>query len=181
MAETLDSRNGGGLQDLALTWSGRALDVSRIEAELGKLRYMAAGEPASGQGFALRTSLLNMVVYAEHEEGGLMASRVIEELASYHPSRALVVIANAAAEESLIEAQLAAHCHISRSEEQSVCCEEVTLRVGGPGGAPSAQRDRAAAGAGSAGLHLVDRAAAGRYAPLPRADGDVRPRDRGLR
>ncbi len=132
MAETLDSRNDGGLQDLALTWSGRALDVSRIEAELGKLRYMAAGEPASGQGFALRTSLLNMVVYAEHEEGGLMASRVIEELASYHPSRALVVIANAAAEESLIEAQLAAHCHISRSEEQTVCCEEVTLRVGGP-------------------------------------------------
>jgi glucose-6-phosphate dehydrogenase assembly protein OpcA len=132
MAQTLDPQDGGGLQDLALRWSGRALDVSGIEAELGKLRYMAAGEPASGQGFALRTSLLNMVVYAEHDEGGLMASRVIEELASYHPSRALVVIASAAAEESLIEAQLAAHCHISRSEEQSVCCEEVTLRVGGP-------------------------------------------------
>ncbi len=127
MAETVDT----GLQDLALTWSGRALDVSRIEAELGKLRYMAAGEPG-GQGFALRTSLLNMVVYAQHEELGLMASRVIEELASRHPSRALVMIAEAGADESLIEAQLAAHCHISRAEEQSVCCEEITLRVSGP-------------------------------------------------
>jgi glucose-6-phosphate dehydrogenase assembly protein OpcA len=128
LAETVDT----GLQDLALTWSSRALDVSRIEAELGKLRYMAAGEPATGQAFALRTSLLNMVVYAEHEECGLMASRVIEELASHHPSRALVLIADADPQESLIEAQLAAHCHISRSEEQSVCCEEITLRVAGP-------------------------------------------------
>lgn len=126
------SDNGGPPQDLALTWSGRALDVNRIEAELAKLRYMAAGEPASGDGFALRTSLLNMVAYAEHEEGGLMASSVIEELASHHPSRALVLIANADQDESRIEAQLAAHCHISRSEEQSVCCEEVTLRIQGP-------------------------------------------------
>lgn len=122
----------GGPQDLALTWSGQALDVGRIEAELAKLRYMAAGEPASGEGFALRTSLLNMVAYAEHEEGGLMASSVIEELASHHPSRALVMIANETGDESRIDAQLAAHCHISRSEEQSVCCEEVTLRVQGP-------------------------------------------------
>jgi glucose-6-phosphate dehydrogenase assembly protein OpcA len=126
------SDNGGLPQDLALTWSGRALDVSRIEAELAKLRYMAVGEPASGEGFALRTSLLNVVAYTEHEEGGLLASRVIEELASHHPSRALVMIANASGDDSRIEAQLAAHCHISRTEEQSVCCEEVTLRVQGP-------------------------------------------------
>jgi glucose-6-phosphate dehydrogenase assembly protein OpcA len=120
------------MEDLALTWSGRALDVSRIESELAKLRYMAAGEPVTGEGFALRTSLLNMVVYAEHEEDGLVASDVIEELASHHPSRALVVIADANAPEAKIDAELAAHCHISRNEEQSVCCEEVTLRVGGP-------------------------------------------------
>jgi glucose-6-phosphate dehydrogenase assembly protein OpcA len=134
VATTL-SDNGGLPQDLALTWSGRALDVGRIESELAKLRYMAVGEPASGEGFALRTSLLNMVAYAEHEEGGLLASSVIEALASHHPSRALVMIANAYADESRIEAQLAAHCHISRSEEQSVCCEEVTLRVQGPAAA----------------------------------------------
>lgn len=126
------SDNGGLPQDLGLSWSGRALDVNRIEAELAKLRYMAAGEPTSDEGFAIRTSMLNMVAYAEHEEGGLMASRVIEELASHHPSRALVMIANANDDESRIDAQLAAHCHISRSEEQSVCCEEVTLRVQGP-------------------------------------------------
>jgi glucose-6-phosphate dehydrogenase assembly protein OpcA len=129
---TTVNRNGDTPEDLALTWSGRALDVGRIESELAKLRYMAVGEPASGEGFALRTSLLNVVAYTEHEEAGRFASSVIEELASHHPSRALVMIANASGDDSQIEAQLAAHCHISRTEEQSVCCEEVTLRVSGP-------------------------------------------------
>jgi glucose-6-phosphate dehydrogenase assembly protein OpcA len=93
---------------------------------------LVAGEAASAQGFALRTSLLNMVVYAEHEEQTDFASRVIEDLASHHPSRALIILASPADEESRIEAQLAAHCHISRSLDQSVCCEEITLRVAGP-------------------------------------------------
>ncbi len=125
MAEAVD-----GLQDLSLTWSGRALDVGHIEAELGKLRYLAAGEPAGGEGFALRTSLLNMVVYTQHEEGASHASRVIEDLASHHPSRAIVIVAQQSDEESHIEAQLAAHCHITQ-EEHSVCCEEICLRVSG--------------------------------------------------
>lgn len=126
MAETVD-----GLDDLALTWSGRALDVSRIEAELDKLRYMVAGQPSGGPGFAMRTSLLNMVVYAEHEESAQYASRIIEDLSSHHPSRALIVVAQPSDGESHIEAQLAAHCHMSQAMEQSVCCEEVTLHVSG--------------------------------------------------
>lgn len=128
MAETIDS----GLDDLALTWSGRAIDIGRIEAELGKLRYMVAGGGSTGDGFALRTSLLNMVVYAEREEEMDFAGRVIEDLASHHPSRALIVLARPSDGESHIEAQLAAHSHISRSLEQSVCCEEISLKVAGP-------------------------------------------------
>jgi glucose-6-phosphate dehydrogenase assembly protein OpcA len=128
VAETVDS----SLEDLALTWSGRAVDVGRIEAELDKLRYMVAGERGAGDGFAMRTSLLNMVVYTQREEETDVASRVIEDLASHHPSRALIVLARPAEGECRIEAQLAAHCHISRSRDQSVCCEEITLRVSGP-------------------------------------------------
>lgn len=126
MAEAVD-----GLQDLALTWSGRAFDVSRIESELGKLRYLAAGEPACGEGFAIRASILNMVVYAEHEDGANNASRVIEDLASHHPSRAIIVVARPSDDASHIEAQLAAHCHINTDLEHQVCCEEVTLHVSG--------------------------------------------------
>jgi glucose-6-phosphate dehydrogenase assembly protein OpcA len=128
VAETVTN----GLQDLALTWTGRAVDIGRIEAELGKLRYMMAGDRSPGDGFALRTSLMNMVAYSEREEDTNLAARVIEDLASHHPSRALIVLARPAGEESHIEAQLAAHCHISRNLEQSVCCEEISLKVSGP-------------------------------------------------
>ncbi len=127
MAETVSS-----LEDLALTWTGRAVDISRIEAELGKLRYMMVGDRSPGDGFALRTSLMNMVVYSERQEDTDMAARVIEDLASYHPSRAMIVQARPEPEESRVDAELAAHCHISRSLEQSVCCEEILLKVAGP-------------------------------------------------
>jgi glucose-6-phosphate dehydrogenase assembly protein OpcA len=126
-----DDGRPDGLRDLALTWSGRALDVGHIEAELGKLRYLAAGQPPGGEGFAPRASLLNMVVYAEHEERALQASRVVEDLAGHHPSRALIVAARPSQEDGHIEAELAAHSHLSPEVEQQVCCEEVLLRVSG--------------------------------------------------
>jgi len=128
MAETLDT----GLEDVALTWTGRAVDVGRIESELGKLRYLMTGDRSPGDGFALRTSLLNMVIYSSREEDAGVAGRVIEDLASHHPSRAIIVLALPGEGESQVEAQLATHCHISRSLEQSVCCEEISLKVRGP-------------------------------------------------
>jgi glucose-6-phosphate dehydrogenase assembly protein OpcA len=72
-----------------------------------------------------------MVVYTEHEERADHAGRVIEDLAGRHPSRALVIIARPTGDESHIEAQLAAHSHLSPDVEQHVCCEEVRLAVSG--------------------------------------------------
>jgi glucose-6-phosphate dehydrogenase assembly protein OpcA len=122
MAETLE--HGGR----TLSWTGRAVDVERIEAELAKLRYLAAGP---SDDVATRTSLANMIVYAGNEATATYASRIIEELSRHHPSRALIVIANPSQEQSHIEASLAAHCHAISSMEQTVCCEEVTLRISG--------------------------------------------------
>jgi len=126
MAETVD-----GLQDVALTFSGRALDVDEIETQLGRLRFLAAGSPQGGDAYAPRASLLNMVVYAEREEKANSAGRIVEELASFHPSRALIVVARPSDDESHIEANLSAHCHMTRDAPRSVCCEEVTLEVSG--------------------------------------------------
>lgn len=127
MAESLTTEG-----ELYLSWSGTALDSGRIEAELARLRYEAAGEPAGGEGGAIRTSVLNMVVYVEDQDAAARAREVIESLAGHHPSRALVIIARPGAGESRIDAQLGAHCHITPGMEQQVCCEEVTLTVSGP-------------------------------------------------
>ncbi len=125
MAQALDH------EDRELSWTGRAVDIDRIEAELTKLRYLTAGDPDAGESFAIRTSLVNMVVLAEDDDTAAQASRVIEDLAAHHPSRALVVIARPSEDESQIDASLAAHCHLTQGMEQQVCCEEITLRVSG--------------------------------------------------
>lgn len=115
-----------------LTWSGRAIDVDHIESELARLRYEAAGEPSGGHGFAIRTSLLNLVVYAEDEESVRAAGQTILRLSGHHPSRTLLVTARPGGGEARIDARLAAHCHIAAGLEQQVCCEEVTLAIAGP-------------------------------------------------
>jgi len=114
-----------------LTWVGGPIDVGRVEAELSRLRYGAAGSPPGGDGYAMRTSLLNLVVYAADEDGAEEASRTIDGLTRDHPSRALIIIANPSEDESRIAARCAAHCHIATGLEQQVCCEQVMLNVSG--------------------------------------------------
>ncbi|MCH8051594.1 MAG: glucose-6-phosphate dehydrogenase assembly protein OpcA [Chloroflexi bacterium] len=125
MAQALDS------EGRELSWTGRSVDIDRIEAELTKLRYLTAGDADAGESLAIRTSLANMVVLAEDDETAAQASRVIEDLAAHHPSRALIVIARPSEDESRIETSLAAHCHLAPGLDQHVCCEEVTLHVSG--------------------------------------------------
>lgn len=121
-----------GPDETTLTWSGRAIDGGRVEAELARLRYRAAGEPGGGEGFAIRTSMLNLIVYSEDEESARRASQMIVALPGHHPSRAVVLIARPSAGASRVDARLAAHCHVTPGLEQQVCCEEVTLTVSGP-------------------------------------------------
>ncbi len=126
--------SGGGssaVQDVSVTWSGHTLDIGEIEAELDRLRYLAAGEPDGDQGFAARASVLNMVVYAEHEDRADHATRVIEDMAENHPSRVVILIANPSDEDSHLEADLAAHCHPNLVAGHRVCCEEIRLSVSG--------------------------------------------------
>ncbi|MEE8385546.1 MAG: glucose-6-phosphate dehydrogenase assembly protein OpcA [Dehalococcoidia bacterium] len=107
------------------------MDIDRIEAELVRLRYDAAGGTGEGDTFAIRTSLLNLVVFATDDRAAREAEQVVAGLPSHHPSRAIVAVSNPSAARSRIDAQLAAHCHISPGLQQQVCCEQITLRVNG--------------------------------------------------
>ena len=81
MAQALGQNEG------ALTWSGRAVDIDRIEAELVRLRYDAAGGTGEGDTFAIRTSLLNLIVLAADGRAAREAGQVVAGLPSHHPSR----------------------------------------------------------------------------------------------
>lgn len=127
MAKAVDTTD-----EIVTHWSGKGVDADRIEHELARLRYEAAGRPERGHEFALRTSFINLVIYANDEETARHAARTVGSLSSHHPSRAVIVIARPAAEEHRIDTELTAHCHISPGMERQVCCEEVTLTVNGP-------------------------------------------------
>ena len=123
MAEAVDTQN---------TWSGTRVDAERIEAALERLRYEAAGMPQEGESIAIRTSFINLVVYANDEENGRHASQLVAGLTGQHPSRTIIIVARPDEPGSRIDTQLAAHCHIAPGLDQKVCCEEVTLSVVGP-------------------------------------------------
>lgn len=115
----------------AFVWTGQPVDVGLIEEELVRLRYGAAGSPPGGEGYAIRTSLLNLVVYASNAAVADEASKIIDGLTRDHPSRALIIVASPSEDESRIEAKCSAHCHVATGLEQQVCCEEVMLNVSG--------------------------------------------------
>ena len=81
---------------------------------------------------APRTSLLTLVVIAPDAETANAANHLIDVLPSHHPSRSIIVVPIPNAEESRIDAQLAAHCHFTQGAEHPVCCEDVMLTVAGP-------------------------------------------------
>lgn len=118
-------------EDVVTTWSGKNVDADRIEEEFARLRFAAAGSPGQGEGFALRTSFINLVIYANDAETARKASQTVASLASQHPSRAVIVIARPDADEAGIDTQLSAHCHAVPGLERQVCCEEVMLAVNG--------------------------------------------------
>ncbi len=114
-----------------LSWSG-GIDAALIEAALSRLRYSAAGEPEGGEGLAVRTNLLTLVICAGTKEEAMEAARSVISLPGRHPSRTLVVTADPGTEEPRIGVELAAHCHTATGLERQVCCEEVDLTIAGP-------------------------------------------------
>jgi glucose-6-phosphate dehydrogenase assembly protein OpcA len=111
-------------------WGARAASVDAIERELSRLRRAAAAR-AKEHGHALgRTSVLNLVVYAEREAHARRAARTVNDLALRHPSRAIVVLADRDREGVVPSVQL--HCHVPQADgAKPVLYEQILARVRG--------------------------------------------------
>jgi glucose-6-phosphate dehydrogenase assembly protein OpcA len=111
-------------------WGARAASVDAIERELSRMRRAAAAH-AKEQGQALgRTSVLNLVVYAEREAHARRAARTVNDLALRHPSRAIIVLADRDREGVVASVQL--HCHVPQADgAKPVLYEQILARVRG--------------------------------------------------
>jgi glucose-6-phosphate dehydrogenase assembly protein OpcA len=111
-------------------WGGRADGVSALERELARLRR-SMGAHATEQGVPVaRASVLNLVVFATREVHARRAAKTIDELASRHPSRAIVIVADR--ERVGRPAELEMHCRLPQPGGASqVSYEQILIRARG--------------------------------------------------
>lgn len=107
----------------------QGIDVGRLEKELAASWQSDAGEEASG---VTRVCVLNLIVYASHEEDRTQIDEVLDEVTAHTPSRALVLIANRDSTEAKLEAKVSTLCQeASRGGAKRVCGEQVTIEASG--------------------------------------------------
>jgi len=110
--------------DAATIAPGLPVEIGRIDKELGKL-WESADETKT------RASLINLVIYTE-EPGALETNtNLIAAIAGKHACRAILILANPAAQESGARAWISAHCRFSGKGGNQICSEQITFRLDG--------------------------------------------------
>ena len=111
-------------------WGARTDSVSALERELARLRR-SSGAHAKEQGVPVaRASVLNLVVFATREIHARRAAATIDELATRHPSRAIVIVADR--ERAGREPELEMHCHLPHpGDAHQVSYEQILIRARG--------------------------------------------------
>jgi glucose-6-phosphate dehydrogenase assembly protein OpcA len=111
-------------------WGARADGVVALERELARLRR-SLGAHAKEQGVTVaRASVLNLVVFATREIHARRAAITIDELATRHPSRAIVVVADRDREGRPPDLEM--HCHLpTPGEAHQVSYEQILIRARG--------------------------------------------------
>ena len=113
-----------------LVWGTRTDGVSALERELARLRR-TSGAHAREQGVPVaRASVLNLIVVATREVHALRAAATIAELATRHPSRAILIVGDR--DPAGHEPELEMHCHQPHPEDaQQVSYEQILIRARG--------------------------------------------------
>ncbi|MBV8084046.1 MAG: glucose-6-phosphate dehydrogenase assembly protein OpcA [Chloroflexi bacterium] len=119
--------------DRTATWEGKAVSLGQIESELQRL-WHAADTHWQGEGRRpdIRTSVLNLIVYAHNPACVERATTAIQHLSGTHPSRALIIEPGDARGEPSIDARLSIISQGSYAEFGQVCSEELGLKINGP-------------------------------------------------
>lgn len=111
---------------------GPEIDVRAIERELASLWAIPqAIEEGGSEILPTRTSVLNLVIYAPSPELAGRAAKLIESLATYHPSRVIIfsVTDDPKALETDIDARVSSYCRIDSPEQVAACVEQVMIAV----------------------------------------------------
>jgi glucose-6-phosphate dehydrogenase assembly protein OpcA len=111
---------------------GPAVDVGSIERELAQLwRMPTVIGLRETDVVPTRTSVLNLVVHCSDPALEAHASKIINELATNHPSRVIsfTVTSDPRAFEDDIDAHVSTHCYTASGERFASCYEKIEIKT----------------------------------------------------
>jgi glucose-6-phosphate dehydrogenase assembly protein OpcA len=121
-------------QESTVTFSAlKGIDAAKLERELASM-WAESSEPSAEGGAAAgvtRACVLNLVVYAGGHEERAEVDELLDTVIERHPCRALVLVADRAAEESRLEAFISTRCQMSKGGGKQICGEQVTIEAAG--------------------------------------------------
>ena len=111
----------------------KGIDVDRLEKELAALwaeesRAQREGVHAS----VTRACVLNLVAFVASPEERAALDAVLGEVVERHPCRALLLVADPAADEERLDAYVSMRCQLTKRGGKQICGEEVTIEAAGP-------------------------------------------------
>jgi glucose-6-phosphate dehydrogenase assembly protein OpcA len=115
-------------------WHDTSTGVAEVADELAR-RWNAATDSPDGtvgeKGMAAaRASVLNLIVFVATPEAAEDAIATLQALGTHHPSRAIILVAEADDRESTLSAEIRTHCLIGAANLPT-CYDEVILTVAG--------------------------------------------------
>lgn len=105
------------------------IDLAAIEREMNAFWKELGKE--DNQDAVIRACVLNLVFYADSQSTAREAEDLLIDVTIKNPSRALLLIADAEAQQSTISSQVLSRCTLPTGKSKQVCCEQVTLSASG--------------------------------------------------
>ena len=100
------------------------INVSAIEKELTSLWKQASEDETGG---VVRASILNLIVFVPDPAEASAVDDIVIDVTASHPCRVLALVADRAAQESKLAAEVTSRCTLPTPTSKQVCCEQVTI------------------------------------------------------
>ena len=106
------------------------VDLAAIETEL--TRFWSYPEASEVEPLVTRACMANLVILCRKGQEERDITQEIPAIVAWHPSRVLLLVADAHSQSEELEAFVSAHCRLTE-EGQQLCSEHVTIRAGNVG------------------------------------------------
>src|SRR5262245_55199120 len=110
--------------------TAQSVDLAAIERELARFGYdpeaLEGGIPVT------RACMANLVIFCSNTREEHEITQEIPVIVAQHPSRVLLLVADANSQSAGLEAFVSAHCRLIEDGQQ-ICSEQVTVRAGSVG------------------------------------------------